>query len=135
MIVQEIPLSNLYPNQEKNDLILDGQRTSIEVNTLKDISRRTYNTNELGISTLVSIYFNGNDVALSTKALYCNDLNEYAMPKTNPIFKGHLFFYSPFVKTNPVYTQFGTVYRLIYSDTFDFTNTEFLSKLNALFGR
>lgn len=135
MIVQEIPLSNLYPNQEKNDLILDGQRTSIEVNTFKDISSYTYNTNEIGISTFVSIYYNGQEVALSTKALYRNDINEYAMPKTNPIFKGHVFFYSPFVKTNPIFKEFGTIYKLIYSDIFDFTNTEFLSKLNRLFGR
>lgn len=134
-MIKEIYLTNTEANQETQPLLFDGQQTVITVNTIKKISK--YTLNQIGYYTVASIYYNGTDVQVSHRAEWGNNINQFSMPQDAP-FKGYIFFYSPYTTEPPLFNQFGSLYKLFYSDTFALDESEpnheaFIAELKGYF--
>jgi len=114
-MIQEIKLDNTLPNQSKN-LILNQQQCSIIVKTCDLLDD---NLQHDGYYTAVDVFLGNIPCAGGHYAKWGNDLISFVEPRnTDQKLTGAMFFYSPYIKTRPLFNEFGTTYKLFYSDKY-----------------
>ena len=137
MIIQEIPITPQPFTKNIINVNLNGQQCQITLDSINDFDY--YSLTILDYYTVFNMNFNGNPIVRGAFCRSRSNLTPFAMPRnTTPQFQGAIFFYSPYTQENPKYPDFGTRYKLIFSDTFAFrfdapNRDEFILALNKLF--
>lgn len=133
MIIKEIPILPQPFTQNPINAVLNGQQVQITISTLPKLDK--YSLMPKGCMTIFDMNCNNQIV---TRGMECRARANLVF--TQLLFNGYVFFYAQNTTVNPLFPQFGTVYKLIFSDTyaFDVTNkqhNEFINELNKLFTR
>lgn len=139
MIIQEIPLLPQPFTVNPINVTLNEQSCQITLDSINEFSE--YSLQIINFFTVFNLNFNGQQIVRGAFCRSRSNLTPFCMPRnTIPNFSGNIFFYSPYTTDNPLYVDFGTIYRLFYSDEFAFDpndplHDEFINALKGYFKR